>query len=407
MKKLLLTLASLGMLVAAAGCTKLLTRYSRAFGADIVFGSSRSGGSNTRVAYSGFVGSDKYERIDWLEGDKLRIWCSEASEPACHYADYLVSVGTVTSDGRSSSAKIELEQGKIGLRWGEPGTTHHFSSLCPAPGSGVEGTSVGEGSVTCVLPSLQTFSDKLILPAAAGGDSVVFAPNPNYIYLAGYAEAEAAQEGGEGEGEAINIYYDPAITTFEFILHNNYESQSVMTVKQVGITTSKGDNVLSGTYTVDVRGISLKDSLDTGAIGDITGGSPTLSMEFKDPVTVPYGKTITFTLFAHPKYDITNLTFWFYDSEGCKRSFGFKYADKSWVKFTAFHKSVLKGILAKESAGWTINTIPMVTAWNPNDVRDIDVEYGAGLTFKTPAVVEWTNSESGDVNVILKDKKSL
>lgn len=403
MKKILPFVISALAVLSTASCTKLPGFFSRAFGSTIVFGSSKNSGSDTRVAYSGVVGANKYERIDWVAGDKLRIYCPEASEPSVHYADYVITSGSVSSYGTSgSSAKIEIEPGKSGLKWGEPGM-HHFASLYPAPGTGVDGTAVKENAVTCVIPQVQT-----CYGAISGSSSKVAAPDPKYIYLAGYAEAMAGTD-GTADGEPVNIYYDPAVSTFEFVLQNNYDSKSDMTVKKVGITTSKAGAVLCGTYDVDVTKISASAALAVTEIGEITGEtSQSVSMEFDSAVVIPYGETFTFTLFVQPGYNISHLTFWFVDESKMKRSYGFKYkdptkGDEGWVEFIALHKSKLKGIMAPESAGWTINTVPVITSWDGSDNRDIDIDYGQVLTFETPEVVGWETGEGGDL--ILKDKK--
>lgn len=400
-KRLVVVISVLALAIVCAACSKTLALFSRAYGQYIVFGTTRNGGTGTKVAYSGVLDSKDYERIDWLEGDILRIVCPEASEPDTKYADYTVASGSVTSSGRSSSAGIEIVSGQSGLKWGDPGM-HHFTALYPAPGTGVDGTGVKPDTVTCVLPETQVCAGV----ATLADNSCIARVNPDYIYLAGHSTAVALED-GDDEGEPVNIWFDPAVSSFEFVLLNDYDSKSDMTVKKAGITADSG--VLCGTYCVDVTEISDSDSLDTSHIGEIGGdASSSTFMEFDEALVIPYGKSLTFTLFTHPKYNITKLTFWFVDAAGVKRSYALRYKDNSkgvdgWVEFRAFHKSLLRGIMAPETAGWTINTIPIVASWGSDENTEIDIETGRTQTFESVAVVEWEDGEEGDIT--LKDKK--
>jgi len=390
MKKVLVF--ALPLLLLSVSCEKIEQLFPRTTGSEIVFGHSSTFGSNTKAYYAGEF-SGVYEIIKWSTYDSIRIYCSQAEKPSEHYADYFVS------EGSTSSAKIDHNPNSVGLRWGAPNTLHEFAALYPSPAHGISGTAVTEGSVTCVLPDAQTYSG--ITYRITGNKSPKAEVNPKYLYLAGYGSAKSSNSEGEG-GDAVNLFFDPAFTAFEFTLQNNYGEGEIMDIERVGITTQSGN--LAAKYTAGVTGISesthlVKDKIDTIA----TTGRNTIYMKFPTVQTIAYGDSITFTLFVQPKNDITKLTFWMKDKDGNKRSFEFKYENPSdprgedgWVKFTALHKSKIRGLLAPKSAGWTINTMPMVAEWGQNP-EDLEIESGNVISFTSPVVVTWTDEDQGSI----------
>ena len=395
------------LLLLTTSCGKMGLLYPRTPGSRIVFGTSTRHGASTKAAYTGEPDpTTRYQKINWEEGDLIRIFCAQAEMPGQepgtsdkHFADYKVATDGVSPFGTTgSSAKIE-PTGEDYLTWGEAGETHYFSALYPAP-TNTSGTSVSENTVTCCLPDVQTNG------GVSGTDPQIAAVNKDYLFLAGYGEGKMEYKDGD---EPVNIYFDPAVTTFEFTLESVFES-GPMTIKSAGITTT-ADNELTGTYDVYV-----KDKIDGATSGefktlstsDVThknDGSKTITMNFSPSVSVEKDKEFTFTLFAQPGCDITKLTFWMIDDNNIKRSFPFKYTDSyteadhkgpdNWVKFTAFHKARIKGLMAPESAGWIINMVPVVVDWIP-DEQEIDADAGSVLTFSTE-VEEWNEQENGNI----------
>ena len=125
MKHFVLAVALLtGALLALQGCDPQLTLSSDA-GSDVTFKPS-SGYPVTKTAYSGVaetVSGRKYERIDWVVGDVIRIYSPDvvqrsdfeagnASDASLHWADYKVKSVTPRSEGsRYSDAKLDNASG--------------------------------------------------------------------------------------------------------------------------------------------------------------------------------------------------------------------------------------------------------------------------------------------------------
>ena len=91
-------------LLGTTSCLREL--FSFRSGSEIRFVAGTSGTNlSSKAAYSGSVSSG-YERIDWEDGDLIRIHCAQASEPDTKWTDYVILDGTVESDGSVSSATI-------------------------------------------------------------------------------------------------------------------------------------------------------------------------------------------------------------------------------------------------------------------------------------------------------------
>jgi len=384
-----------------SSCEKMEQHFSRTSGSEIVFGHTSTNGADTKASFSGVLTSG-YERIDWVAGDSIRIFCPQAYSDDDHvqphwrfFADYFVSAGKVTSSGSSSSARIEHNPDSVGLRWGAANTLHKFSALCPSPAHGISGTKVEDGKVTCVLPAVQKHSG--ITYRQPGNKSPLAAPYSKYLYLAGYGSA--ASDDKSDKGEAVNLYFDPAFTTFEFTLQNDYASGADMTIEKAGISTASG--YLAAKYDVKVSNIGQEDgkTLVKDSISIMSDASDVVQMNFSPVLSVAKGDSLTFSLFVQPGNDITKLTFWMVDDNGTKRSFAFKYTDSSkgtegWVNFTAFHKAKIKGLMVPEGAVWFINTVPLVAQWG-TDLQDVDMD--SGISFTTPVVTEWQDGETGNI----------
>lgn len=107
-----------------------------------------AGSAETKTVYSGergvfsFSGDNvKMERIDWSAGDKVRVYCNQATpvNSSNHFADYSVLTASAGSPDSWKSVSNQVEPvavggKKDGLQWNRtPGTSHHFFAVYPSP----------------------------------------------------------------------------------------------------------------------------------------------------------------------------------------------------------------------------------------------------------------------------------
>ena len=100
-------------------------------------GYENNGGNDTRTVYTGvtydFEGK-KYERVDWVVDDQIRIFCKEAQNPAegHNYADYKI-VSHQSAGGKEDYGYLERVNPNGSLQWGDPSKKHTFYAFYPSP----------------------------------------------------------------------------------------------------------------------------------------------------------------------------------------------------------------------------------------------------------------------------------
>ena len=148
-------------LLLTLSCT---TKEDMQAGRDISFAVSTtySNGPATKTVFSGEdqdnnpIGMNSTaERIDWLDTDAIRIFCSQASLPGSSdkFADYKI---VLNGSGQNNQAGIEPAAGN-GLQWGSG--SHDFYALYPSNTQNSTATITANGAdgvtVTGVIPATQ------------------------------------------------------------------------------------------------------------------------------------------------------------------------------------------------------------------------------------------------------------
>lgn len=301
MKKLSYLFLAAAAILLNTGCNEFLTGIP---GTEVIFAADTyyDNGVETRTAYSGeLVGTtQKYERIDWVNGDRIRIYSPEAThryETTRHWSDYNIDASSIevnTNDRKESKANIVNDNGQWGLVWGDQ-NSYSFYAFYPSPTkTGVQtGLAMANNVVTAPLPATQTM--------AAGREirddrydshkRVVYDPDMNLAYM-------YAARSGVSSGATVDLPFKPLMTAFEIILGN--DSTNPLVVKDIFLFTDTSGSDLTGTFsaTINADNSFTLGSTVTGASHELHAGLP----EFANggTLTINKGKPITFTLFALP-----------------------------------------------------------------------------------------------------------
>ena len=248
----------------------------------------------TRTAYSGKTFGTK-ERIDWVNGDRMSIWCDQNQDPATKMVDYAVT--------RSGHDK-EIDKGTIktippvGLRWSSETGTHWFEGVYPGA------TTTGEKSFDSFeadgtdklkfsfhIPGTQT-GVGTSQSADPNHDTTFIAPNMAYAPM-------AAKASGTKNGGTVTLTFRPVFTAFQITVKNRL-SDKTMTVKKIGLEyVGTGDAKLSG----DASWTMGRNQNPDPATAYAAGTTTTQKIEWSDTgVELPAGttKALRVTLFAHP-----------------------------------------------------------------------------------------------------------
>ena len=250
----------------------------------------------TRTAYSGKTyGNPKKERIDWVDGDRISIWCDQNQDPATKMVDY-----AVTPSGNEN----EIDKGTItaippvGLRWSSE-ETHWFEGVYPGATTDVEKSfdsfeadGTDKLKFSFHIPESQTGTQ------STAGDMTVIAPNMAYAPM-------AAKASGTKNGGTVTLTFSPVFTAFQITVRNRFADKT-MTVKKIGLEYAGTNGTgLSGAGTW-----SMTRNADTDP-GYAAGTPVTQKVEWSHSgLVLPAGteKALRVTLLALPAdLDAVNL----------------------------------------------------------------------------------------------------
>ncbi len=306
----------------------------------------------TRTAYSGEVTSN-VERIDWVNGDKIRIWSDKAAtKEGDHDVDYAVSSYKTGDNKQKSEAQITSTDAANGLLWDDAGGTHAFYCLYPSPAL-FTGTGAKEGGLNFSSNSTASSTVNMTLPrnqsfqAPAAGDTLL-KPDMDYAYM--YAATAAAQT-----PTGVKLVFKPMFTAFQFTVDSGEQPSLTLTSfvlesagKQISgsctatVTASDGKAVFGG-FTASPSAEQKRINVD---FSGFTGGG----------LTIKKDTAITFTVFALPQEKYDDLSVTFTTNSGDKKTLALKYNDDG-VIFEACHKYNIKGIGVPGEWVYEVSTI--------------------------------------------------
>ena len=329
------------------GCVKEILSGMYA-GQQINFSASTSysNGPGTKTAYSGqfFGETTQFERIDWVGGDKIRIYSPEAShryDTDLHYADYHIVASTISDSGRTSSAGIAPEgipDTGNGLVWGDE-PSYSFYALYPSPCTEGALVTMSDNTVSATIPAHQQM--QAAEPITDGTGNVMgyrYRPDMRLAYM--YAAASASS------GGTVDLQFKPLMTAFEFTLDTDADALSI---KQICLSTNDADTHLAGQFSAVIASDNTftLDGTPTGTGNLLFADLP----EFDEggTLTLERGKPIIFTLFALPT-NLTGITLTISLADNTTRVLELRYADApdNFVVFNACRKYRISNIEAPE-----------------------------------------------------------
>ena len=357
MKTAIILLSSLAVLTFATGCmNEVLTGVP---GAPVTFSANTyyDNGPETKTAYSGdFYGTTtRYERIDWVGGDKIRIYSPDAAhrnDSNRHWADYDIDASTIQPNNTNSTARIKNEPNGNGLVWGTG--NHTFYSLYPSPRSAnaYTGLAMNDNIVTAPLPESQS------LTLQSG--TRTYKPDMNLAYMhAAVSNAPA--------GIPVDLPFKPLMTAFEITLGT--DDPAGIVVKDIYLFTDNSGSNLTGTFsaTINANNTVTVSSTVSNPSHYLHAGLP----EFAGggTVNIRQGSPITFTLFALPVTH-QHLGLRVILSDNTVKEIAFKQ-NNAWIDFAPFKKYRITNLNTPPGETWTY-TIEVIdpitgTAYNTSN----------------------------------------
>ena len=311
--RLIYTLLAVAMLSTACEDEPVSKVTPAADGSEIIFG-GRAGFENSnpesRTIYSGETytyNNVTYERIDWIEGDKIEIYCPEANNgPSAHYniTGFKANDENAGNTNKGSDYAYLTRIEDSALQWNGNGV-HNFYAMYPSNNMFVN----SDGSLPTVAQGIQlsTQSDtvivKGIVPTSQSGEitdtvgNYTIAPNMKYAYMV--AKSTATRNDG-----SVGLSFVPIVTAVEIELKVPDSDNDIHPVSIAEIQVS--GNGIAGEFTADLTNWAGTYPTCT----NIGAGQGTIQISTwvdNKPITINKGKSITFTVFMRPGADPSNL----------------------------------------------------------------------------------------------------
>ena len=310
------------MIVSFTGCVEenLEPIVPARDGDEIIFGvraGFENGDPKTRTDYSGQTYTVKvgekttyFERIDWIDGDKIEIYSPEATNgPTSHYTITSITTGDENAGdtGKGSDYAQLARIGDSALRWNGDGT-HNFYAMYPSslmftddPDKTVEtGAYMKETMVYGIVPITQPAIS--VVPDKNKEGCYIAKPNMDFAYM-------VAKGSATRKDATIGLSFVPIVTAVEIELVNPTGNNSVYIGE---IQISSKEQPITGKFTADLNdweGVypaCTNDDSNTNETIQITTRIKDTNGNI-EAVELAAGCSLKFTAFLLPGTNIKNL----------------------------------------------------------------------------------------------------
>lgn len=273
-------------------------------------GYENNGGNDTRTVYTGETyefGGKTYERVDWVEGDQIRIFCKEAQNPAegHNYADYKI-VSHKNGGGKEDYGYLERVNPNGSLQWGDPSKKHTFYAFYPSPAQNSQ-LEMSDNWAKGVVPMEQTPLEI----TTTDDKNYVAKPNMDYAFMTAKAVMEP------GSSNEVNLSFKSMVTALELEL----EGPDQQTVNLTDIRISSDTENLTGPFTCDLDKVAT-DGYPDCTILSTTDDRHTVNVSLVDkngkPFSLSGGQTLKVTVFLLPLDDYQALKISLQTAKGIK-----------------------------------------------------------------------------------------
>lgn len=297
-------------------------------------GYENNGGNDTRTVYTGktyTIDGKTYERVDWVEGDQIRIFCKEAQNPAegVNYSDYKI-VRHENAAGKDYGY-LERVNPNGSLQWGDPSKKHTFYAFYPSPAQNSQ-LEMSDNLAKGVVPMEQT----PLKITATDGKNYVAKPNMDYAFMTARAVMEP------GSSNEVNLSFKSMVTALELEL----EGPDQQTVNLTDIRISSDTENLTGPFTCDLDKVAT-DGYPDCTILSTTDDRHTVNVSLVDkngkPFSLSGGQTLKVTVFLLPLDDYQALKISLQTAKGIK-SHDLKKNDGTTMVVKSHLKNLVKKI---------------------------------------------------------------
>lgn len=204
--------------------------------------------------------------INWVEGDKVRVYSPQAT-PGFQYADYVID--EATEGGSAHYFLVKDSHNDTGVRWGDVNTLHRFYAFYPTninrnnytPIKGLgDGQTVNNMTVEAEIPVAQEHgelveageSDRNIGNITLPAHWKLIRPDMTYAIMAGYGTWNPNDPSQVDKNVTIN--FKPIVTVVDVVVNGPADGANALDVYRVTINSKKTPIVGKFTAQFDEEG---------------------------------------------------------------------------------------------------------------------------------------------------------
>lgn len=401
-----------GMLLMLAGCQETLSPKVKKGDSILVRVASRNG-ALTKTVYSGKTyteGNTTYERIDWVSGDKIRLFSTNTDEVATTdgkaFFDYTIDqVGNNDPADRYSNATLYVpeNQQNYGLIWvNEPSaTTTVYGIYPPKDEKGEEQEAVTNsgqlsGFVGLNIPVTGPASgDGAMLTWTTQNNVTLGKPNADYMKHAYMVSAPSkfmtTSEDENWTGKPyVNLDFYPIFNSFEIELVGERDSEFPVNWVSLSNEVESGTNsysALTGDYRFNYKGRTGNYPFPpTGENITQTGNKGhTVQVNLPANTMLSSTKSVKFTILTLPPTSSDKLTNLVVTVNHGNNKISKLRLNKNNVpvEFPAFQKARIKCQALDGGSKWQLTIDDQVLPWI-KDEQKTSFRNQIGITGRTP-----------------------
>ena len=324
-----------GVVTMLAGCSE---PFNGKTAGQVSFTISAKSSPDTKTAYSGdlVTENDKlYERIDWEEGDAIRIYSSNTAKVSSNLGDYYdYAISSVTANGRKSDATVNKPADGEGLTWvNDPYGVLFYGTYPPLAATYENGKLKSFTGMT--IPRDQTTTVDM--------DHAYMLAAP-----AQFLESTQLDESGNKIPKMHMDFY-PVFNAFDIVLGSQIGEIGIDAIELV---TNTSDGYLSGSYSYNYPATQLTNGPIVNGIVYGSDNEKSVKVTLSGTKIRPGGDPVKVTLLTLPPQTRPVLTDMvlnvYHDGKTKPASLKLKYNETTnngaWLTFPAFHKARITGL---------------------------------------------------------------
>lgn len=233
--------------------------------------------------------------VHWIDGDKVRVFCPEASENY-KWADY-----DVQPSRDEASVLLPVGGDKTGIRWDDTSKAHNFYAFYPSNVSHIKMDGLKtEGKVSANIPVTQEHGQLLTYSSETGqqsstGDWKIIAPDMNFAMMtAQYKWDPATTLDPEGK---INLKFTPIVSVLDVVI-NGPETGSYDVVQ---VSVRSKNQAIVGDFSYDFSTGKYGDWPDDAASDNRLATVECADGENGEPIKLEAGQKLNVKFFLLPR----------------------------------------------------------------------------------------------------------